>query len=278
MIKKYLSKLYYTYFYSSALGYRFRKWIKKESIGELKPFSKNAVTSDLFVWRENENWHTEFELFNISSFLFPEESPNEDCEIHIFNSNGDFLKVINIILKAFELVKIKFNAISELNDSMGTFIVFHLSNIIPKVSEKGSHLMERGYVSYRRNNEVLNNFCHGNLQAISKKRNCSIKSIIGISNHDTAYHLQMIFSDCKRFELLYTNPSFSLQKIRIILRDKNNKIIKEIRTEVNSLGVQVLFVENSDMEIHTITNYGKIIMWRPVVMKFYKTHFDVLHG
>ncbi len=278
MLKKYLSKIYYSYVYSSPFGYRFRQKVKKENILELKPFSKNAAISDLFVWRAGTDWLTTFQLFNISSFLFPEDNPSEDCEIHIFDACGKFLKKIDISLQPFELKRINFQSIDGLKGDIGTFSVFHFSKSISKISQKRSHITERGYISYQRTGEILDNYCHGNLQSVSKKINGKIKSIIGVSNEKIAYYPQMIFSDCTKFELLYVNPSSTPQDIKTVLRDYNNKVIQENSARIDSFGVHVMSFDNLDRTIHTIQNYGHIMMWRPLVLKFYESHFDILHG
>lgn len=278
MLKKYLSKIYYSYFYSSPIGYRIRQKFRNNCLAEIKPYSKASVISDLFVWRLHQDWKTYFQLFNISSFLFPELSPSEECELHFFSKEGKLLKVINMKLDPFACQHMDISLVDGLVGEIGTFCIFHFSDVMPKINEKQAHLTERGYISYKYGHDVLESYCHGNLQAVSKKKGGSIKSVVGTSSQETSYTLQMIFSDVSKFELLYTNPSFKHQTVRVVFFDENHQIIKEIKRDIKPLGVEVILVENSRNEIHTLQNFGHIVMWRPLVKKFYKSHFDVLHG
>jgi hypothetical protein len=60
--------------------------------------------------------------------------------------------------------------------------------------------------------------------------------------------------------------------------DLDHKKIKEISEKISPFGVHIMIMDNHNGMIHTIQNHAHIIMWRPIVIKFYESYFDVLHG
>ncbi len=274
-----LKKIYRSQIYSDPLAQRFRKIFLNEELAELKPLLKDAVISDLFVWRKDNQWNTNFKLFNISSFLFPEDNVSEECEIHIFGADGKFLQKYNYTLEPFALKNLDFaELINSVDIKSGTFCVFHFSTVIKKFSQKGSHLTERGYIAYSYIDQSIRNFCHGNLQSVSKSRNGRVQSVVGLAKHPLAYHPQMIFSDCDSFELAYTNPSKYIQNVTINFYDKDIKEYKCLEVAIQPFGVEIIRVSNKDRQIHTLSSWGKIVMWRPIIFKYFESYFDVLHG
>lgn len=278
MLRKTLASLYYKKLYSSALGQRIRKYIKSENLAEIKPFSKSAVISDLFVWRQSKQWQTTFQIFNISSFIFPDDRLIEKCQIHIYDAEGIFIKKLEIVLNPLELFSLDFSTIDNLKGEVGTFSVFHFSDGLHEISKHASRLTERGYIAYNKAGNSFKNYCHGNLQAVSKTYKGNVKSVVGLAQEDIKYSPQMIFSDSSRFELIYTNPSDKVQEVTVFMYDKHQNIIEKLSKSIYPFGVEVFDVENPDHQIHTVQNSGRIIMWRPIVKKYYQTHFDVLHG
>lgn len=277
MIKKIFSKYYYKYFHYSAFFYYLRHYLHESEIAGLKPFNKKAVISDTFVYRNSVEWQTSFQLFNISSLIFPERFVKEICEIHFFGKKGNFIKKTSYTLEPLELQTINISNIDGL-EAFGTFAVFHHSDVVKEIRKKGSCLTERGYVAYRYKNSPLYSYCHGNLQALSKSLSSKIKSVAAVSCKDHAYSPQIIFSDCDLFELIFTNPTNKTKKINIELYNKKNQIIDNYIEKIEPFGVKILTFPNNDRKKHTIKTYGQIMMWRPIIKKFYATHFDVLHG
>jgi len=276
MLKKKLSSFYYKHIVNSAVGHRFRQKFKGEQLSELKPYDSSSVVSDLFVWRSDESWDTRFQLFNISSFLFSEERFYEECELVFFDNNGIKIKREMLSLAPFELKT--FQISSFLGEAgLGTFAIFHHTAASAKLKDKKCHLTERGYVGYHRRGENLVSFCHGNLQALSKTRNSSISSVVGTVK-STTYKPQLILSDCTDIELIYTNPTFRKQPIYLNFFDRESRLIKKHEMKINPLGVQSFILQNTERLIHTFENIGKIVLWRPIIFKYYNSHFDVMHG
>lgn len=277
-IKKLLSGYYYAHLHDSALGYRMRRYIYNKPVAELRPFNEKAAVSDMFVWRCDHEWDTRFELFNISSFIFPADNIIERCNIIFFDENGKAIAETVVTLQPFEKVSLDPGAYINECTGVGTFAVFHHSDDVDKFSEYKSHITERGYVSYKREGDAIGSFCHGNLQSLSQGPDQKGFSYVAATSKPMRYHPQLILSDCNRVELIYTNPSPRAQPLKLHLFDKNNSVSGVINAIIPARGVRVINVDNADHAIHTFDNVGPIIMWRPVIKKYYKTHFDALHG
>lgn len=278
MIKKHLSKYYYEHIHGSALGFRLRRLIEDKPIAELKPFNGKAAISDLFVWRHNDDWDTEFELFNITSFVYPADMPEERCEMVFFDSEGYEFNRETIVLAAFERRTLKISDYLGGRQGTGTFSIFHHSALSGRYEERGSHLTERGYVGYRRKGDRLKSFCHGNLQSLSQAPGQRGYSYVAATTAPMRYHPQLVVSDCRKVELIYTNPSAKAQALEIGLFDRADQKIGEHNVIIPSCGVRIIAIDNADHRIHTFDNKGGIVMWRPVILKYYETHFDAMHG
>lgn len=278
MIKKILSNYYYAHVHESPFGYRLRKLINHAPVAELRPFNAKAAVSDLFVWRCDSEWDTDFELFNISSFIFPRDKAIEECDIIFFTENGKKISSARISLKPFERKTLHIREYLSGNEGVGTFAVFHHPNNIEKYVEQSSHLTERGYIGYRRRGETVKSFCHGNLQSLAQGESGKGFSYVAATGKPLRYYPQLIISDCDRAELIYTNPSPRSKALKINLYGRQQEEIDQINAIVPSCGVRVISIDNRDRKIHTFDNIGEIVMWRPIIKKFYQTHFDALHG
>lgn len=278
MIKKHLSKYYYEHIHGSALGFRLRRFIENKPIAELKPFNGQASISDLFVWRHNAEWETEFELFNITSFVYPADMPEERCEMVFFDVDGREFNRETIILAPLERRTLKISDYLGHREGSGTFSIFHHSALSGRYQQRGSHLTERGYVGYRRHGGRLKSFCHGNLQSLAQAPGQRGYSYVAATTAPMRYYPQLIVSDCHKFDLIYTNPSSKAQALTVGLFDRENKRIGERHIIVPSRGVRIIPIDNENGQIHTFDNKGGIVMWRPVILKYYETHFDVMHG
>jgi hypothetical protein len=277
-IKKHLSKYYYEHVHGSALGFRLRRFIETAPIAELKPFNGLAAISDLFVWRQNDEWETEFELFNITSFVYPADMPEERCEMVFFDADGREISRQTLTLAPLERRTLKISDYLDGRQGVGTFSIFHHSALSPRFEARGSHLTERGYVGYRRKGTKLRSFCHGNLQSLSQAPDQKNYSYVAATTQPMRYHPQLILSDCRRAELIYTNPSSKARALEINFFDHDGHKISDQHIIVPARGVRLVGLDNTDGKIHTFDNKGAIVMWRPVIVKYYDTHFDVMHG
>lgn len=278
MIKKHLSKYYYEHIHGSALGFRLRRFIESAPIAELKPFNARAAISDLFVWRCDDTWETDFEIFNITSFVYPREMPEETCKIIFFDADGREFNRVEFTLAALERRTLKISEYLDGRTGFGTFSVFHHSDLSGRFSEHDSHLTERGYIGYRRKGDRLKSFCHGNLQSLSQAPGQKNYSYVAATTPPMRYYPQLILSDCQKAELIYTNPSAKARALQIGLFDRDSQKIDERNIIIPPRGARIITIDNSDGKIHTFDNRGGIVMWRPVIVKYYETHYDAMHG
>lgn len=277
-LRKTLSKYYYSHVYETALGSRLRRFIESKPIAELRPFNKRAAISDLFVWRCDDEWETEFDLFNISSFVYPAEQPQEECRIILFDKDGRRMGSHSLTLVPFERRILKLSDYLGSEKGFGTFAVFHHASCVSRYEAFKTHLTERGYIGYRRKGDVLKSFCHGNLQALSQAPEQKGFSYVAATVAPMRYHPQLILSDSHMIELIYTNPSAHSKALSINFFDKNSNKVDERHVIVPARSVRIIKIDNPDKAIHTFDNVGGIVMWRPVIKKYYDTHFDVMHG
>ncbi len=277
-LKKTLSKYYYSHVYETAIGCRLRQFIEDKPIAELRPFNSKAAISDLFVWRCDDVWETEFDLFNISSFVYPEEQPEEECRIILFDKDGRRMGSHSLTLAPFERRVLKLSDYLGSDRGVGTFAVFHHADCVSRYEACKTHLTERGYIGYRRRGDTLKSFCHGNLQALSQVPGQDGFSYVAATTAPMRYHPQLILSDSRMIELIYTNPSARSKALSINLFDKDSKKVSERHAIVPARSVRIIKIDNADRTIHTFDNTGGIVMWRPVIKKYYDTHFDVMHG
>lgn len=277
-IKKKLSGYYYGHIYDTALGCRLRKVVERAPIAELRPFNTKSAISDLFVWRCDQEWETEFDLFNITSFVYPTELPKETCKVIIFNDEGGCIATHEFVLEPFEKRSLKLSELIGDAKGLGTFAIFHHSTAVERYESFKSHLTERGYIAYSRRGDVIRSFCHGNLQALSQAPNQKGFSYVAATAAPMRYHPQLILSDSRKIELIYTNPSPRSRDLLVNFFDKESRKIEERKIKVPARSVKLITVNNPDGKIHTFDNVGSIVMWRPVIKKYYETHFDVMHG
>jgi len=249
---------------------------------EIRPSNQAATISDLFIWRSDDTWETQFSLFNQVTHMFPEKSASDTVSIFIFNNKGDQITRSEVTLSPHErqLIYISDLLPEACVDTLGTIAFFHDSTECrDELIAQRTHLTERGYIAYKRKHEVIWNYSHGNLQALSKSPNThKLGFVAGRLTKSSTYKAQLRFDDCKQFELAYTNPSPTSQKLSINFLDRNDDTIKQESFLVQSRGVIVIAQDNQDHSIVTVQNKGKLNMWRPTIFKYQENTFDVFHG
>lgn len=277
-LKKLLSQYYYAHIHDSPWGCRARLLFSKTPVAELRPFSPRAAISDLFVWRVDDVWDTSFDIFNISSFVYPDDAPQERCHLIFFDGQGKKIAVADITLAPFERKTLQIADYIGAARGLGTFAVFHHTPCDVRFAAHKTHLTERGYIAYHRKGDHLKSYCHGNLQALSQAPGQDGYSYVAATAAPSRYHPQLILSDSPLIELIYTNPSPRAQDLIVHLFDRAGDKIGTRTENVPARSVRLLRIDNADGAIHTFDNVGRVIMWRPVIKKHYATHFDVMHG
>jgi len=140
-------------------------WSAKQPLTK-KPFNSSDIISDLFVWRNSKHWATFFELINIPA-LFNDESTSQIADLVFFDVDGKLVGSFVVDVKPNIRTTLDLTDFIDVSyGEYGTFAVFH-SETPQMLANFGSHLAERGYVSYCYKGTEVRSYVHGNLDAIA---------------------------------------------------------------------------------------------------------------
>jgi len=238
----------------------------------LKPQNSKYTISDFFYWNQDNGFSTKFMLTNLSSQAYPDDNDIDYIKIIIFNNNGLKIKSISYELNPFQTIDLLFQ---DLNVSgYGSFCVFHKFNKLNDIILKNSFMAERGYVGYKTNLGVWN-FMHGNKYACYLNDKNNIKSILSSSLYKFSYLPQVSFLDSKKTLIVLNNPTKKNIKYMIKFFYSNNIIIKSNTYNISEFGTLELSVEYKTAYVNIISN---LLLSRPIIIKKYKTYFDIFHG
>ena len=255
-------------------------WTYKQPLSA-KPKSLHNPVSDLFVWRQSNKWKTYFDLYDIGSFYSQMVKNKEvNAKIVFFNQAGKKIKEHTVKLKINQNSCIEISSfLKGEKDCYGTFAVFH-SNIPDNFIEHKSYLTERGFVSYKNNNNQLRHYVHGNSDAISISNNISY--LLGVSSIlERDYKLQFNLTNTENYEFIVINYTNKQQKVLFKFLDvATDKEISVKKYFINPNGCCLC-----NFDINYIGNFrlvisSKLVMARPFVFRFgIKNNFcDVFHG
>jgi hypothetical protein len=245
-----------------------------------RPAAPAVPISDLFVWRNSREWATSFELIDIPG-LFSDGETNLDKHVTLclFDQHGrQFLK------KRLELLPGRRQTInlaaflSEANDEMGTFAVFHSSSP-PELEPIGSFLAERGYVSYRYRDSPLRAYVHGNLDAIARGADGELQ-LLGCSGLlSREYSLQHELQPGVVYELGMVNPTSTVQRcICKLVSVGRGKITGVQVVNLAPGGVQLVPLRADKSEPVRLVIQSHLVMARPLVFRIQNLKLDVFHG
>tara|TARA_Y100000590_G_C15622372_1_gene978100 strand:+ start:22 stop:828 length:807 start_codon:yes stop_codon:yes gene_type:complete len=251
----------------------FRNSLNLRPVDTYYPKDIKASVSDFFFWKSNLNFDTKFMLTNVSSHIIPKKPQNDEVQILIFNKDGKILKEIKYDLMPFESKEIIFS--QEKVNGYGSFFVFHNFKYLDSLLEQGSHVAERGYVGYKKGNNIWN-FMHGNYNACYLTNKKKIESIISRSFFYQTYSPQIIFNDTKKFEIIINNPTKFKNKFTIFNFDNENNLINKKTVFLDPFNTEIF--QYKDIITHYIKINSKILFCRPIIYKEYETYFDIFHG
>jgi hypothetical protein len=245
-----------------------------------RPYDLNAPISDLFIWRNSAEWQTSFELIDITRlFVDSEGDANAVVKLVFFDSSGrQFLSEEIAVLPAMRQTIDLASYLSGANEEMGTFAVFHKS--VPLViSSMGSHLAERGYVSYRYRGAPLRSYVHGNLDAITQNTNGELQLLGGSSFFKRQYRMQFELMPGGQYQLCLVNPTASEQTCEgKLISIKGGALLYSQPFKLTSGGIHVLNFESEVTENARVIIESHIIMARPLVFNIQNFQMDVFHG
>lgn len=251
-------------------------WSYKQPLTR-QPFAADAPVSDLFVWRNSDEWETFFELTDLPG-LFADFDAAKRCVTFVFfNANGQiFLEKIIDVMPARRNTVALSELIGNTHGEMGSFAVFH-THTPPILQALGSHLAERGYVSYRYQSAPLRAYVHGNLDAIARLPDKRLQLLGGQGVRRRAYYLQHALSKDGIYELGIVNPTSKKQIVACQSLSAAGKLLNTQVVELLPCGGQLFRVIAED-DHQRVVMRSHLIMARPLVFQIQNQKMDVFHG
>lgn len=243
------------------------------------PKENSAVISDLFPIKEGNDWHTEFELLNVSGLITGDNNDSAPylVDFYFYGCQGNLLgskriSIENIGRKTIKLIDL---LIDELKEAV-TFSVFH-PPIYGKTDMAGSYLAERGYSGYEYQNLGVKGYVHGNLDAVALSKG-KVQPLGNSGLIRRYYTVQHCLRGPAKYEFVFTNPTS--KKITITPNISLNKTkwkIMEAFT-MNSLGSKTFTIDIKESDKAYVRFKSKLYLGRPVVFRISNDSMDVFHG
>lgn len=241
------------------------------------PAVAGAPVSDLFVWRNSEEWETFFELTDLPALFAGADSAGGHVTVVLFDAAGQ-----TILEKTVEITPGRRNTfalsgiIGSRFGSAGTFSVFH-AHTPHSLQGLGSHLAERGYVSYRYRGAPLRAYVHGNLDAIARLPDQSLQLLGGQSIRCRKYNLQHALSTQGYYELCIVNPTPKKQRIVCRALSASGKLLGLQAADLPPRGSHLFRVAPEHAQQRIVMS-SRLIMARPLVFHIQNQTMDVFHG
>lgn len=260
-------------------GDRVRPFLGLKPLLVTRPWRHDAAVSDLFPWRCDDLWDTRFDLANIPSLLVPGQDAVDRVTAVLFDAGGSEIARHAVDVPPRAVVPMTIGQFPSRPRGSGTLAVFHDTAGLTNLMKHKGYLAERGYLAFRRRGDPLWSYVHGNLNVLAKApADDAIEHTVGRSPGPHVYRPQLNFDDCIRFEIIVSNPARDSQSVELRLFDRRRNVI-DIRTaDLPSRGMSVFAIDRKTAPVSMIETRGRVPMWRPVIFKFYESHFDVLHG
>jgi len=239
-----------------------------------------APISDLFIWRNSAEWETFFELTDVSG-LFADHtmSANRYATLFFFDNRGNpfFEKRLNFGIQRRQTIEVS-QFVSGSVSPIGTFCVFH-SHIPQAVTDLGSCLAERGYLSYRYLGAPLRGYVHGNLDAISLLPNQSLKLLGAHSFLEREYRLQHELRGPALYEIAIVNPSRRDQLVSCeVLSLSGEEVLEKQDVQLSPKGCHLFPVSVNPSQPVRVVMTSHLVMARPLVFRTNEQKMDVFHG
>jgi len=245
----------------------------------LKPKPPLHSVSDLFIWRNSSKWETFFELIDIGSLFSEKKIANSFIIMIFFDKNGKFLfdKNLEITPCSRTICNISLLLANKYGEE-GTFAIIH-PDPPDIITNLGSQLAERGYVSYCYENSPLRSYVHGNLDAIALGLGRAIQMLGGGSFFTREYHLQYELNGDCQYEIAFINACNSTKKVEFLILSKDNKnYISKITYVLSPRELCLVPISVMNFDSYRLIIKSKIVMARPVIFKIQKLKMNVFHG
>ena len=254
-------------------------WALKQPLTQVPKLSGVPV-SDLFVWRNSEDWKTFFELIDIPRlFVGSEDTSEHYVTLFFFDSDGTPFLEKRLELARDQRQSIDLSGlISKSENPVGTVCVFH--SYTPEViASLGSFITERGYVSYCYKGAPLRAYVHGNLDAIALQPDKSMQLLGTTSFRTREYRLQYELLSPALYEIAVVNPSSRDQRLSCqVFSTLNDKILDAQEVQLRPRGSHVFPIQLEQSQIARIIINSHLVMTRPLVFRINNRKMDVFHG
>jgi hypothetical protein len=241
------------------------------------PAMAGAPVSDLFIWRNSDDWETRIELIDLPGLFSEADGHSSQVVLVFFDAGGHlFLEETKIIKRGRRDTILLSDLIGVDHGLVGTFSIFH-TNTPSSLQALGSHLAERGYVSYRYRGAPLCAYVHGNLDAVARLPNLSLQMLGGQSVRSREYRLQHALSAQSTYELAMVNATPKPQRIVCEILSSEGQIVATYEVNLASRGSALVSV-SPDHEQQRIVIRSRVVMTRPLVFRVTDRIMDVFHG
>lgn len=254
-------------------------WTFKQPLARV-PSRTGMPVSDLFVWRNSDEWKTFFELTDISS-LFSDNGSGQErfATFMFFDGGGNTLLEKRVALATSRRQTIDISALLSASAGLyGTFCVFHEHT--PKtITDLGSFIAERGYVSYRYRGASLRGYVHGNLDAVALRPGNSMQMLGSRSVFAREFRLQHELLSSTLYELALVNPCARKMSLFLqVFSVRGKGVLEQQRAAVQSKGCHVFPIRIDQSQTARVVIRSRFVMARPLVFRIQNQTMDVFHG
>lgn len=245
----------------------------------MRPMSRSATVSDLFPWRVGGGWNTRFDLMNMPSLVSPHCAAPDRVTLIAFDAGGAEARRFEQTLEPFETARLEFTRGFPDLEGHGAFACFHDSAALDTLPESRSWLAERGYVAYRREQDPLWAYVHGNAHALAAAP--ADRHPVSVATQTSRLHRyrpQAPFDDCDSFAVIFVNPLPRAAELEVRALDGERGVVETRRAELPPRGTEIFAFDNVGRRIAMIENQSPRTAWRPIIFKYYESHFDVFHA
>ena len=242
------------------------------------PALATSPISDLFVWRSSPEWQTFFELIDIPA-LFEDDSLLRHVTLVFFDVNGRRISERKVYLQANRRQTLDISSmVGRAQGETGTFAVFH-STTPASITNLGSFLAERGYVSYHYRDSPLRAYVHGNLDATAQSSEGALQLLGGTSLLRRSYNLQHELQAGVVYELGLVNPTVNSQRCTCkLISVLSGKITSVQALNVPPGGIQLVTIPAGESGTVRLVIESRLVMARPLVFRIQNLKLDVFHG
>jgi len=251
-------------------------WSYKQPL-TLMPLVLGTPVSDLFIWRNSEEWETFFELTDLPALFAGPDNPGCTVTLIFFDTAGRSFKEKIVEIQPVRRQTLSLSEIiGSTHGSVGTFSVFH-THTPQALKALGSNLTERGYASYRYRSAPLRAYVHGNLDAIARLPDKNLQLLGGQSIMRREYNLQHTLAPLRSYELSIVNPTPKRQRIVCQALSTNGKQIDAQIADLLPGGSHLFSVVPAQVNQRVVIS-SHLIMARPLVFQIQDQRMDVFHG